>query len=437
MPGKPYIQQELLFHSIDGLVKGLFGAGTKSWTAGDVNFVPPVEAVDNSTAWDLLSDQCSDIAALNKAGQYNQVNFLLDRVFGRLKATRRSCDPSLTRSCDPGFVVHIWKICLAFLDIRFRSRIRFPRFLFLGLLLRRLKNAFSASLGNHPLVDLLNCLIHVLAFSPQHLKTTLGLGYWKTIHILRDMIGHDHPMIMKMESHCAKHWKTQFEVKKELLESTYDKVLKSIETGGGIEQKVAVLYDYTYAVSCGKYIPQNVQHLAIRLRELTAGWCFELLRNHNLQYTTTTRAFAFANELLATYHLETWTDHRTNFVKEHDRNQSYQYMDEAIKTLRHGDIDCRVRAACLSKRLALWRQNYCGPKKSIEAKANEQRAQEEVRRTKELRSQIHKIPISLAKSPIAVSTDRGGSENNRWRRKHRKVRDAFWSKLSEDLSCVS
>jgi hypothetical protein len=44
-------------------------------------------------------------------------------------------------------------------------------------------------------------------------------------------------------------------------------------------------------------------------------------------------------------------------------------MIEAIETLRHGDLECKLKAAHLSKQLGLWYKSYC-PGGKLMSKSN-------------------------------------------------------------------
>jgi hypothetical protein len=69
-----------------------------------------------------------------------------------------------------------------------------------------------------------------------------------------------------------------------------------------------------------------------------------------LKYTINTRAFAFSSELLTLYNLEIW---KTETKHIHDRKQAFDYTIEPIETLRHGDLECKLKAAQISKRLGV------------------------------------------------------------------------------------
>lgn len=149
-----------------------------------------------------------------------------------------------------------------------------------------------------------------------------------------------------------------------------------------------------------------------------------------LKYPVTTRAFAFSSELLALYNLETWKTDKTEHI--HNSKKAFDYTIEAIETLRHGDLECKLKPAHLSKRLGVWYKSYCpGDKlmsKSHKAKGKEVKA--EKRRTREILSQIPKEPV-LMDGDRYIFGNKRASKNTRWRRKQRAERDCLLCSISK------
>jgi hypothetical protein len=149
-----------------------------------------------------------------------------------------------------------------------------------------------------------------------------------------------------------------------------------------------------------------------------------------MKYTITTRAFAFSSELLAIYNLETLKTEKTEHI--HDRKQAFDYMIEAIETLRHGDLECKLKAAHLSKRLGVWYKSYC-PGGKLMSKSNRTKGKEveaEKKRTRDILSQIQKEPV-LLDSHRHIFGSKRASKNTRWRRKQTAERDCFLFSISK------
>jgi hypothetical protein len=411
-----FIYQEKIFHELDNLIKGCFDKGTKSkrWTPGIFAFIPPMGAVDNSKSWRLLSAQCSGITLLCDAMLYDHALFLFSKVLERSKAAAQSYDPNI--------LIHFWTICHSLYSLRFPKR---RKFILLRVLLRHLRDEFSKSLGSHPLVRFLDSLIKVLDVSPDDLRTTVGLAYWKTIHVLVDSGGMpcNHRMILNMGSHCTKHWKSKFKVQTELLEIPYKELLQSMEAcpNAKVEQKISLLYDYTEAISRSKYNTKDVMDQAIRLWIQSADLCRKRARMQRLHWTEHAQALVFSTELVAKHYLEYLNEHGKTVSPSHDRTTGFWYMSEAIEILRLGDLQCRIRAFSFSMRLGLWLKSYYGAKS----------AKEEKLRRVQILSRISKTVITVSEPQNLTIREKGGNSMTRWRRQRRIVRDTLCSYLPE------
>lgn len=411
-----YIHQEKMFHEIDNLIKGCFDKGTKSkrWTPDISSFIPPMGVADNSKSWRLLSAQCSGIALLGDAMLYDHVLFLFSKVLERSKAVAQSCDPNI--------LIYFWTICHSLCDLRFPKR---RKFILLRVLLWHLRDEFSKSLGNHSLVRFLDSLIKVLDFSPDDLRTTVGLAYWKTIHVLVDSgsIPRNHRMILNMGSHCTKHWKSKFKVHTELLKPPYKALLQSMEAcpNTKVEEKISLLYDYTEAISRSKYNTKEVVDQAIQLWIQSADLCRKCVRMQCLHWTEHAQTLAFSTEVVAKHYLEYLSEHGKTVSTSHDRRKGFWYMSEAIEILRLGDLQCRIRAFSFSRRLGLWLKSYDGAKS----------AKEEKLRRVQILSRIPKTVITVSEPQNLTIRERGGNSTTRWRRQRRVVRDTLCSYLPE------
>jgi len=412
--GTPYHQERLL-DAIDDLVKGLFGSKKRGWTPNSIAFVSPAGVADNSKLWEDLSDGCSRIADLIRAERYDHVQSLLVRMFAGLQLA--------TKSCDPNFLVHFWRTCLVLLTTRIRARNPLSQFIFIRVFLQCLRTGFASSLRKHPMVELVDALYCILASTPHELRNVLGVGYSKAVDGLQQMVGPSHHIIFKMESHCAKHWNKYIQLTRQDLEVRCTDLLESQEIRKNPTLKITILHDFTYAMSEGKYISDPVRDKAIELLALTADDCRERTKTNNLRYTSNTRSFALASELLALYHLE--PGNSKILRKGYDRNLSVLYMDQAIETLRHGDLECRIRAVALSKRLEVWVKSF----------GEVGKAKVEKERSREILPKLPSKPVTPlnAYHVASSSSQQAGSKNNRSRRKRRMVRDTLLTSLAQKV----
>ncbi|KAK0720996.1 hypothetical protein B0H67DRAFT_553066 [Lasiosphaeris hirsuta] len=428
--GEQCHHQHKMLHTIHALVQGIFDTKKK-------DVVQPVGA-EYRSAWQLLYDKCLGFAAVCGGGTGGRANFLYNQILEQLR--------KLPELRDYMFLIYIWKICLSMSAMRFPGRTDTNRFIFLQMFLMRLRSAFTDVAGGqqqpHSEVVLLECLFRVLSSSPQHFKTTLGIGCWKAMNMIGSMIGHEHTLILAMGVYCIKHWKNNFEVNVERLEPQYKLLLDQQEDAQRpSEDQAAVLYGYASTLlqkqdrSRGEKILDSTAEYAARLLALTAEPCRTAARARSLRYDVTTRAFAFASELVANHRLETQVSRETRDFSTRGHTFSTP-MDQAIEVLRNGDLECRVRAAELSKRLAIWLKSYCpGDKVSSACKRPNGRVRgpmgkQEKQRTREILSAIGQMPVPVhaVRQP---SGEKAANQNNRWRNKQRRVRKAVLQDLVE------
>ncbi|KAH8820621.1 hypothetical protein F5884DRAFT_866510 [Xylogone sp. PMI_703] len=418
-----YIDQERMFHAIDGLVKGFFGAGSNSWTANNMTFDAPMAVANNSKVWRHLSSQCQSIATLVQAKLFDQVNFLLKKInvkLGRLETTANLSDPNI--------LIYFWQICHILSNIRYHTRMRVERYAYLNGFLQRLKRIFSRLGNKHSLVVFLDSLYQVLVSKPDDFITTLRLGYWKTIHILGDVIGGAHAIVLRMGIHCTKNWRSKFGVHEEQLNSQYKNLPSLTENLGGtrseIEKNISLWYDYIYGMSERKHNSEAIMNIAAQLRDVTSGICRKRATLKRLYYNTITQAFVFSTELLSVHYLDVRVDEKST----QDLDLSVQYMSEAVEILRQGDRECLIQAMSFSRRIALWFKTFKRP----------QEADSENRRGKEIVSKIEKEPVEILvidrNTRGDANTKEGTSHNNRLRRKRMKLRDSFLCSLSANIA---
>ncbi len=336
---------------------------------------------------------------LADAQLFRHVHFMLGQVLARLQAAARTNDPS--------FLVHFWTICHVLMSIPVRRGGQDARGTpWLGWFLRQLRQVFSLTFGEHTLVVMVDMLLRVWASSAHDLKATLGLSHWKAIHTLGKLIGNKHKIVLNMSVRCAQAWKSKFSTASTTIECLHQASVDAVARKLDDQQRAEAVLNYLSAVAKPKYNEPEVISEAERVLNWTGAICREARQQARLQHDSVTRAFIFSSQLLATHHLEP----RKNpgfgqalraAVAAAELELSYKYMGEAIEILRHGDVECRVRAASLSRRLSTWikgrPQKHGGRKHQEAVKEEKKRALDERNRTREIVQSITKGQIKGAR----------------------------------------
>jgi hypothetical protein len=411
--------QEDLFHAIDGLLKGLFAARRKSWTADTHHFRPPPNTPDLAPAWQLLSDRVTSVSMLIKGELYQHTNFMLSQVLAGLRDAARACDPS--------FIVHFWMICHVLAGIPVRRKGSRNASVWLGWFLRHLKQIFLDTFVEHPLVVIADSLLQVWISSPRDLKATLGLAHWKATHTLGDLIGHSHNIVLNMSACCVKSWKSKFSASSNLVDLLYQPLTAANANNLEEEQTAEVYRIYLDAATSAKYNDLDVIDKATRMLGWAKEICREKAHRRALRHDAVARLFIFCSELLATHHLETWKVPHQKQNKHQDHELSHKYMDEAIEILRCGDQQCRVRAASFSKRLSTWIKAH--PQKTGN-RPKEEVAEEEREKVLKEKVRMKEIVSHIAKEPIEKSLcKRRGPRRNLLRDRRVMVRNTLLESL--------
>ncbi len=395
-----YEFQEELFHAIDAVLQGLFAAGEQnSWSVDADRFRPPPGTViprdtpASSAVWQLLSDQVASVGMLADAQLFRHVVSMLGQVLAGLQVAARANDPS--------FLVHFWTICHVLAGIPVRRGGRDGRGTpWLGWFLRRLKEVFSLAFGGHALVAMVDMLLRVWESSPRDLQTTLALSHWKAIHTLGGLIGSTHIIVLNMSVRCAQTWKSKFSTPISTVERLYEASVFADACQLDAEQRAEAVLNYLSAAAKSKYNDPEIVSEAERALSWTGGMCRERARRQReLQYNWVTRAFVFASELLATHHLEPRRQPGQDqaLLRAAELELSYQYMGEAIEILRRGDVQCRIRAASLSRRLSTWIKGH--PQKRGN-RTHKEAMKEEKRRALDERDRTREIVQSITKGQM-------------------------------------
>lgn len=346
---EPYIYQYKMLHFIEVLTAGIAHAGSCN-SLSDQNF-----------AWQLASDRCHGITSLFESRREPIAGFLFSRFLNDLTSS--------VRPQDPMFLVQIWQLCISLSRVHFHRRDNAGRLMLLRLFLHRMRQSVSELLPGqeHPLPAILGTLQCVLVSCPESLKWTLGIGCWKSKAMLDRVFGREADSVsLETGAFCVQNWRSSFEVDFRKLESRYRPALNEFGPGPLTEDKIGILYGYTSALARISPVgllhddttPVLLNHLAV-LRDQSSRYCRHAAEARSLTYGTAVSAFVFSSELVAKYLLE---GGKYKGVLQEALNpcQPYRsYLDEAIETLRVGDLDCQIRAAELSRRLGKWLKAYC------------------------------------------------------------------------------
>ncbi|KAF2815992.1 uncharacterized protein BDZ99DRAFT_565876 [Mytilinidion resinicola] len=336
---KEYIHQERAFHALHSFINGSFDLKSGRWT------VSAFKRLDASShrhgSWWLREARCRSMTM-----------FALNSLYDRVSASFRELLDlqGVAEPCDPSMLIYFWPICQTLFEVRLLRQNR-KKFVLLRAFWVNLRKEFARAAGGHPFVQFLDSLMMVLNTSPEHIRPTVGLAYWKTIHMLDSFLrpeSADHPVILRMGSHCSNNWKTRFQPQIEQLERRYQTDLQSLEASNclGVKRRISVLQDYVEAISKSESHNDTLITLATQLWDLSAKACNEGAKMQKLQWTHVTEALASSADRLAIHYFEGGRKHN-----EHDLSCGLWYMNEAIEILRFGDLLCQHQALCLSGRL--------------------------------------------------------------------------------------
>lgn len=404
-----YIHQERSFHALHSFINGSFDLKNGRWT---VSAIRRLDAPDNQHGtWRLLEARCRSMAVFALSSLYDRVSASFSECLEELQGIAEPCDPSM--------LIYFWPICQKLCEIRLCRQDR-KSFILLRVFWRALRKEFARASRGHPFVQFLDSLMAVLVTSPERIRPTVGLAYWKTIHMLDGFLrigSPDHPVILRMGLHCSNNWKTRFEANIEQLERRYQRDLQSLEASNclGLDRRIRVLQDYIEAVSKSKSHNEILTTLTRQLWDLSTMACRGGSGMQNLQFTYLTEALTSSTDRLAIHYFEGGKKH-----DEHDLNIGFLYMNEAIEILRSGDTLCQYQALYLSGRL----------KNLLRGKTRGMAAERERARWLEILDGTPRVKLA-AQDPRGVIT--GTSPQNRLRRKKVAWRESFFYSLHNSL----
>lgn len=425
-----------MLHAIDIFARGISGAINRGMN-------PP--SLAGASCWQLASDRCQGFISVCEAWLGLTARFL----FGRLLEGVETCT---ARSEDPVFLVHVWRICVSLSTMRFRSCTAANRLTFLRLFLHQAQDILRRSQPEerHPILVILGRLLRVADRSPHALKWTLGIGCWKSQDMLSRLFGQAggaRAASLNAGAYCVQNWRSCFRAEFESIESQYKSLRDSFGPHPLSEAETDILYSYLDAMS--RIVPATMPHKkdvtpvvkdcasallvhAAVLFNQTSKCCHQALEQGSLRYGINARAFAFTAELIATRILHQLDSKGVVLPTELDPSRPFHaYMNEAIEILRRGDLDCRVRAAELSKRLTVWLKTYYnGEKSQTQGKVGgRQRGRDRGPEFKKEKSRKTAILAGIFQTPAEIRLsgfkrlpkEVNQGWHNRWRREMRKI----------------
>lgn len=410
---EPLFPQASIFHAIERLVLGSFNqkrpAGAPS---------PLLEAERESETWESVYSRCLGLAGMCRQNTIGgKFYFLWNEFIKELNAAVRMSTNSLA------FLVHFWRIaaCL-WEELSCRVRVNSPSCFtfFFWIFLRNVKAHFQ---GKRPeLPTIIDNLFNILKSSPRDVKNTLGQGCIKTMGVIGRGTGLAHPFMLKLSGAQYQYWKNEY-VHDEQLLAQYKRFLHTVDFIRPTPDEIVILTDYTLLQRHSK--PETAPAMASILYNLTLEPCQAAAQQGGLTYSPAARALAFSAELLAVSQLNPVlvTGKFKNPERQRQRAQSFRDLSHVIDLLGRGDLNCRVRAAELSRRLTIWYKTFISPKEAKISGVCLYREQKKV--TTKIMSQIGQVRISVPEGQQLVPKrphrrppqEDANSRNNRLRRK--------------------
>ena len=346
---EPYLHQFRMLHAIDGLVKMFFDTmRPKGWSVATASFVPSRRTANDPDEWQLIYHRCVSLQEVLGASRR------IGAMFIRLLRLILDGVHEMTKLRTPSFLLYLWRICMA-LMLPIRGRWPQGNNLLPRIFLLHIKSAFERVRKPNKIdysVLIIDSLLSVLDSSPLHFRATLGIGCWKALDMMGEMMGRDHIVLIAMGMNGLGHWSRDLTVDEERLQSRCDELVVGFDPERhSISTAIDDIYHYISAMfdRTSDKVPDSAIEITTKLRVVTR----ELLRRSgDTTYDSIARAFALSTEKLAFHHIFTGS----NLYKQNSRQreEAFSAMDDAIEILRHRDVDCRINALKVSCKLYRW-----------------------------------------------------------------------------------
>ncbi|KAK3377307.1 hypothetical protein B0T24DRAFT_678152 [Lasiosphaeria ovina] len=411
---------ETMLRCINNLVKGIFDQRKSS---------SPSSRRRTSPSWQLVYDKCHGLAGIKgMMVQPGKLWFLWHQLLDQLGSV------AATQARTLAFLTQFWRICACLMHVYLFVRIQSNASPVLRVFLSRLKTHFLATMGKRDdLVVLVESLLGVLVSAPLHLKTALGIGCLATMDGLSRMVGCSDALILKMASCRFEHWKPDSSSEEHHRLELYRPLLDGINAASPTQSDIEVLSDFTLSQRYSN--PQQTPKHAALLYKLALEQCRAAPpRAGGLKYNQSLRALAYSAELLAVCNLDPVIGERDPVTGKPvhnvlERDRAFQRVADAIDLLRRGDLECRVRAVHLSKRLSIWFKTYF-PGQAKTGRRQRSRKMQQRHETSAILAQIDELThVHVGDDGSGWGSSRdcthernaeGKSKNNRWRREVRE-----------------
>ncbi|EXM12477.1 Clr5 domain [Fusarium oxysporum f. sp. vasinfectum] len=390
---------EAFVNNIRTFLGRVFAKSANSWRVDKFNFQSTSASPRWTKSWELLFHQSQEASILARGERKGNLKFMLEDILFSIRARFITEANPLERN-DPYALVYFFRILMEFHDIRRRGsqRMEINRQDLLRVILDTTSSFADELPREHPLagfLDLVKTPLQESQLEPTRFRFIEFLS-WSHSQILRafkaQMNDAKHPVILNMTAYHLSTWRTYVPTGISLRAEYEILQCNSEFLDPSSEEAIKLLLDYATMVS------NNSQGLDLQLvgimEELHGHSLNWILRQTQLQFQPTTYAFIFSTE---------WLSNKAYEFPKYLYSSSYEYLDEAIEILRHGDSDCCIWAASFSKRMKLWFKNS----------NQKEKFQFEIKR-------LHHLTVGLETSVVLASPRmRNPGES---RRKHRTAR---------------
>ncbi|KAJ3467774.1 hypothetical protein MRS44_005338 [Fusarium solani] len=352
--------------AIDTIIKGSFGSANEDekWTSDKITLTVPSTELNHSRRWQHLNSQCTAFVALSGVGLYAQLRAALEQLKQDVKGLNMSLKPNTFLFQ----LIYMWRMCLELL----KARLHLPRIRTAdgqsNLSLNPLVPTFLGQWEKHlaeilgsrdPTCEIMAALLTIFRRSPERLKMGLERGYCMTIKGLERIVGSNNGIVLRMWSHYIKSSGEEDMFIEGGQGDKLSKMFRHISLhadqsyGPCSPEAISILHGYTEMILTKTTIdagnlnsyhpvlprtsnPTRLEDFAVEVRQRAKS---SLEASSGLDYDlVAVEAYIFSTELLA-----------KRLYQRANPLFSLELLDEAIDLLEHGNTECLIWAAMLSK----------------------------------------------------------------------------------------
>lgn len=328
MTPEKFQSQITMLTCIDRFVRGVFDTGAHGWANDTANTIGPRRLAQQAKIWDSLSDLCYGASVLVERRSIGKANICLERFLSSVETSFALQDPS--------FIALFWRICLQLRGIEHR----WPQSQILHKFFERLKLLVRFHQGDttHDLFQLTDALCSVWK---EDFQETLRIGYFKSIKVLADQVGDDHPTVLHMASVYYHYWPSDHNSTRHgLILKLSGNWHSACDSGDGTAITTA-LHNLVHAAQYVCDWPDLAFQEGRDLFRRTSSLDF-----HG-PWDSTARALAYSAKVVS-----------TSYRKRGDYGQCQSHMLAAIEKLQAGSSDHIIRAILLSSTLEKWQKGW-------------------------------------------------------------------------------